>query len=194
MMFPQDSVVNFLRDGNHPVIVSLLPSVLARAGQLSKQQRAGLLFVCIVFDGKCWNNATAMLDAIEYDEREKSLDLFKLFAVKIYGKDTAVWLFNNWKCVEPWQFKLIEYLRGRSVENSYKILQMTLILSATEITIFVNYAAEFTKTPCSSLVIGYLQAGGKHSKLQFEDFMALADALMLEKNASVIQKCKEELL
>jgi len=35
MMFPQESVVNFLRDGNHPVIVSLLPSVLARAGQLS---------------------------------------------------------------------------------------------------------------------------------------------------------------
>jgi hypothetical protein len=37
MMFPQESVVNFLRDGNHPVIVSLLPSVLARAGQLSTQ-------------------------------------------------------------------------------------------------------------------------------------------------------------
>jgi hypothetical protein len=135
-----------------------------------------------------------MLDAIEYDEREKSLDLFKLFAVKIYGPDTAAWLFNNWKCVESWQFKLIKYLRGHSVENSYKILLMALILSATDIAIFVNYAAEFTKTPCSSLVIDYLQAGGKHSKLQFEDFMTLADALMLEKNASVIQKCKEELL
>ena len=80
------------------------------------------------------------------------------------------------------------------MENSYKILQMALILSATDIAIFVNYAAEFTKTPCSSLVIDYLQAGGKHSKFQFEDFMALADALMLEKNAFVIQKCKEELM
>ena len=45
-------------------------------------------------------------------KKRRRLDLFKLFAAKIYGKDTAVCLTNNWKYVEPWHFK---HLRVRPI-------------------------------------------------------------------------------
>jgi len=73
------------------------------------------LFACLIFGGNYWNNAITALNGMGKSERDEALDLFKLFASKMYGKDIALWLINNWKYVEPWHFKLIEHLRGRSV-------------------------------------------------------------------------------
>ena len=42
--FTQESVLDFLRNGNHQVIISILPSLFARMDQLSTQQQIGLLF------------------------------------------------------------------------------------------------------------------------------------------------------
>ena len=36
------------------------------------------------------------LNAMRHSEREKTLDLLKVFATKIYGKGIAAWLFENW--------------------------------------------------------------------------------------------------
>ena len=48
--FTQESVLDFLRNGNHQVIISMLPSLFARMDQLSTQQQIGLLFACLVFE------------------------------------------------------------------------------------------------------------------------------------------------
>jgi len=59
---------------------------------------------------------------MNFNEREKTLELFKVFTTKVYGKDIALWLSNNWSLVEAWHFELIEHLRGRPVENTFTIL------------------------------------------------------------------------
>lgn len=69
-----------------------------------------------------------MLDALEHTEREKVLELFKVFVIRIYGKDTARWLYNNWKHAESWHFMLIEHLKTNNIDKKYEILQIALIL------------------------------------------------------------------
>ena len=64
-MFSQEAVVKFLQDAERPMIVSLLPSLLARASQLSTEQHAGLLFACLVFGGVWWDNAIMLLKAAD---------------------------------------------------------------------------------------------------------------------------------
>jgi hypothetical protein len=60
--------------------------------------------------------------------------------------------------------------------------------------LFVEYAAGFVKTPASKVLFEYLKAYKSQSKLQFNEFMALCSTLMLDKNAIVVEKCKEELM
>ena len=57
----------------------------------------------------------------------------------------------------------------------------------SDIPLFAEYSNSFGKTPCSSLILDYLEARGKQPKLRFDDFTALADTLMLESNVRVIE-------
>jgi hypothetical protein len=89
-------------------------------------------------------------------ERGNSLELFKFFAAKVYGKATASWLFNNWKYVEPWHFKLIEHLKKSFLIDKSKVLQLSLCVMTSDVSLFAEYANSFGKTPCSSLIFEYL--------------------------------------
>ena len=104
-------MVKFLKHGDHPVIVSLIPSLYTRANQLSTEQHAGLLIACLVLSRTSWSKAVTMLNAMKYDEREKALEIFKFVAASVYGDEAAMWLHENWEYIEPWHMKLIEALK-----------------------------------------------------------------------------------
>jgi len=72
-VLPQQTVVNFLSSSGNLKIVSLIPSVLSRATQLSTEQRAGITFACLVFGGLHWTSAVAMLTAIGDDDKNEAL-------------------------------------------------------------------------------------------------------------------------
>jgi|LauGreDrversion4_2_1035121.scaffolds.fasta_scaffold4661167_1 hypothetical protein len=63
-----------------------------------------------------------MLNAINTKERENSLELFESFATKIYGEDVGQCLAENWDCLLPWHFGLIEHLRTKPLINKAKVL------------------------------------------------------------------------
>ena len=115
-------MVKFLQNGEHPVIASLVPTLLTRANQLSTEQHAGVIFACIVLGGTHWSNAVTMLSAMKYDERERALELFKFFAATVYGDEPAMWLLENWEYIEPWHMKLIEALKKHPQVNKAKVL------------------------------------------------------------------------
>lgn len=89
MNFTSEPVIKYLQNGEHPVIASLLPSVLLRANQLSTEHHVGLLMACIVLFETNWGNAVTMLNAMNYEERENALGLFKYFAATVYGDESA---------------------------------------------------------------------------------------------------------
>jgi hypothetical protein len=64
----------------------------------------------------------------------------------------------------------------------------------TEVSIFVEYATYFAKTPASKVLIEYLSSYKKQPKLTFDNFTALCSALMLDANIPVVAKCKGELV
>jgi hypothetical protein len=76
--------------------VSLLPFVFACTDQLSTHQRAGLLFVSLLNGGKNWQNAITMLTTMSICDRNACLDLFESFSARIYDKDTAHLMKENW--------------------------------------------------------------------------------------------------
>lgn len=161
--------------------------------QLSTQQQAGLLFGCLAFGARYWGNAVIGLTSVAKSEREPALDLFKAFGAKVYGKDIAKWLFENWADLEPWYFDLIEYLKRNSIQDSYSILLLALVVQASDIKTFVNYVLEFRKLRSASILLEFASRK-KPAKLQFVDFIGLTDVLMQDNNAFAIEKCKEELM
>jgi len=64
----------------------------------------------------------------------------------------------------------------------------------TEVSIFVEYATCFAKTPASKVLIEYLRSYKKQPKLRFDEFTALCSALMLDANIPVVLKCNGELM
>jgi hypothetical protein len=161
--------------------------------QLSTQQQAGLLFGCLAFGARYWSNAVTGLNSMAKRDRGPVLDLFKAFGAKVYGKDIARWLFENWSSMEPWYFDLIEYLKRNSIQESYSILLLALVVQSNDIKTFVNYVLEFRKLRSASTLLEFA-AREKPSKLQFVDFVGLTDVLMQDSNAFAIEKCKEELM
>jgi hypothetical protein len=91
-MLSQEVVAKFLKTGEHPVIISLLPFLLERSSQLSTEQHVGILIACLIFGGVYWNSAVSLIKAMNATNREKTLEIFKFFTAKIYGDDSALWL------------------------------------------------------------------------------------------------------
>ena len=98
---PQEAIVIFLQTSEHPKLISLIPLVLSRASQLQTEQRAGIMFACLVFGGLHWSNAIKMLQAVSDSAREETIELFRVFAQRTHGREIATWLSENWKYVQP---------------------------------------------------------------------------------------------
>ena len=96
-----------------------------------------------------------MLKASDSFDRNKSLELFESFAGRIYDKDTAKLLKENWLVLAPWHFQLIEHLKNQGLNNKGKIFQLGLYVKSVEIALFVDFADTFTNTPCFSLLLSY---------------------------------------
>ena len=66
---------------------------------------------------------------------------------------------------------LVGYLRERERErehkykDDYEILQLSLCVSHTELSLFADYATEFIKTPASKVLLGCLKTTKKQPKL-----------------------------
>jgi len=131
---------------------------------------------------------------MNFNEREKTLDLFRILMIRIYNIEISKWLFESWKLAEPWHFELADYLKIHSIKNSFKILKLALILHPLEITVFVNYATEFTKMASCGVILAYIEGEKKCEKLGLEEFTSLATILMQDRNTSVIEACKAELM
>jgi hypothetical protein len=84
-------------------------------------------------------------------------------------------------------------LKKNSIQDSYSILLLALVVQASDIKTFVNYVLEFRKLRSASTLLEFA-AREKPSKLQFKDFIGLTDVLMQDNNAFAIEKCKEELM
>jgi len=138
----------------------------------------GILFACIAFKGRHWCKATKALEEIGSIERANTLDLFRVLLTKSHTEEISKWLFESWKLAEPWHFELADYLKGRSIKNSFKILKLALILHPLEITVFSSYAAEFTKMASCSIILDYIEGEKKYEKLCLEEFTSLASILM----------------
>ena len=115
---------------------------------------------------------------MDFNEREKTLDLFRILMIRIYDAEISKWLFESWKFAEPWHFELADYLKIHSIKNSFKILKLALILHPLKITVFVHYAIEFTKMASCSVMLDYIEGEKKFEKLHLEEFTSMASILM----------------
>ena len=96
-----------------------------------------------------------MLNATGFSDRVKSLELFESFVWRIYGKNTAKLLKENWQVLTPWHFKLMEYLKNQGLSNRDKIFQLGLHVKSVDIPLFVEFSDTFVSTPCSSLILNH---------------------------------------
>ncbi len=135
-----------------PKVVSLIPLVLARASQLQVEQRAGIVFACFALGGLHWTSVTAMISALQSEDREATVHLLKAFVQRTFGIDVGKWLPNSLECIETHHFKLLEHLKSIHLKRCYDVLQLSLCVSTSEISSFFEYATEFIKTPASKLI------------------------------------------
>ena len=134
-----------------------------------------------------------MLTTMNKRGRDASLELFESFAGRIYDKDTAYLLKENWQALTPWHFELVEHLKTDASSNKGKMFRLGLCVEFVDIPLFVDFASSFAKTPCSSLICSHAETTHRQP-LQFSELISLAYTLMLKTNAPVIDKCGEELM
>ena len=65
---------------------------------------------------------------------------------------------------------------------------------APDVPLFIEYTNSFSKCPCSLLVTDSLQVSKSQQKLTFDEFMPMADTLMMDRYAATIESCRGELM
>jgi len=65
---------------------------------------------------------------MDFNERAKTLDLFRILTTRIYDDDTSKWLSESWDRLEIWHFELASHLNKNLVKQKFKILKLSLIL------------------------------------------------------------------
>lgn len=96
-----------------------------------------------------------MLAAMKIRDRDDSLILFESFIARIYDKDTAHLIKENWLTLKPWHFDWVEHIKTHTTSNKSKMFQLGLCVEVVDISLFMDFANSFAKTPCSSLICNY---------------------------------------
>ena len=135
-----------------------------------------------------------MLKVIENPTQDEVIALLGAFIERTHGRDISQWFVENWNCVDPYHFKLIEYLKAQKSAQSYDLLHLSLCVVVSDTPLFMEYTTEFLKTPVSRLLFEYLKDRRHQQKLLFQEFTTLCSALMSERNAPILRTCKAELM
>ncbi|TNV74327.1 hypothetical protein FGO68_gene417 [Halteria grandinella] len=133
-----------------------------------------------------------MLTTMNNRDRDDSLILIESFVARMYDKDTARLIKENWQTLTLWHFGLVEHIRTQPQSNKSMMFQLELCVEPVEIPLFMDFANSFAKTPCSSLICNHLETA-RRQPVYFVELISLAYTVMPKTNAPVIDKCREEL-